>query len=60
MRKIECATYGLVELNEVELMSIDGGVNKKIKLGLLKMVDGLKDVLNSLFVGEFFDLFDDL
>ena len=55
MRKIECATYGLVELNEVELMSIDGGVNKKIKRGLLKMVDGLKDVLNSIFVGEYFD-----
>ena len=48
MRKIEYATYGLVELNEVELMSIDGGVNKNIKRGLLKIVDGIKDVLTGL------------
>jgi len=54
MKKIECATYGLVELNEVELMSIDGGVNKKIKRGLLKMVDGIKDILTGI-IEEYFD-----
>jgi hypothetical protein len=46
MKKIGSCSCELVELNEVEMMSIDGGVSDKVKRGLHKIVDGIKDIVD--------------
>ena len=46
MERLEYTPYGLVELNEIEMMSVDGGISKKMKRGLHKIVDGIKDIVD--------------
>ena len=46
MKRFEYATCGMVELNEIEMMGIDGGVSDKVKRGLHKIVDGIKDIVD--------------
>ena len=48
MKRLENTTYGLVELNEVEMMSVDGGISKKTKEGLHDIVNGIKKILDDL------------
>ena len=51
MKKIAYATCGMVELNEIEMMGIDGGVSDKVKRGLHKIVDGIKDIVDEWYKG---------
>ena len=46
MKRLENTTYGLVELNDVEMMSVDGGISKKMKEGLHEIVDGIKKIVD--------------
>ena len=46
MRNSELTTYGVVELSEIEMMEIDGGIPEGMKRGLHKIVDGLKDIID--------------
>ena len=46
MKKIGSCSCELVELNEVEMMSIDGGISKKMKEGLHEIVDGIKKIVD--------------
>ena len=46
MKRLEYATCGMVELNEIEMVGIDGGVSDKVKRGLHKIVDGIKDIVD--------------
>ena len=46
MKKIGFCSCELVELNEVEMMSIDGGVSDQVKHGLHKIVDGIKEIVD--------------
>ena len=46
MERLEYTAYGLVELNEIEMMGVDGGISKKMKRGLHKIVDGIKDIVD--------------
>ena len=46
MKRFEYATCRMVELNEIEMMGIDGGVSDKVKRGLHKIVDGIKDIVD--------------
>ena len=46
MKRLEYATCEMVDLNEVEMMSIDGGVSDQVKRGLHKIVDGIKEIVD--------------
>ena len=46
MKKIGSCSCELVELNEIEMMSIDGGISKKMKEGLHEIVDGIKKIVD--------------
>ena len=46
MKRLEYATCEMVDLNEIEMMSIDGGISKKMKEGLHEIVDGIKKIVD--------------
>ena len=46
MERLEYTAYGLVDLNEIEMMSVDGGISKKMKEGLHEIVDGIKKIVD--------------
>ena len=52
MKRLENTTYGLVELNEVEMMSVDGGISKKMKEGLHNIVNGIKSIVDDWIVDD--------
>ena len=46
MKRLEYATCEMVDLNEIEMMSVDGGISKKMKDGLHEIVDGIKKIVD--------------
>ena len=50
MKRLEYAICEMVDLNEIEMMSVDGGISKKMKEGLHNIVNGIKSIVDDWIV----------